>query len=89
MHSLKHKKALRRRPADLDGADAFVRDFRYGFTRISDGAVEALGEQFVWEATSNDPMGDLAGEDLRGPEYGDGLVYDLLDDEPLELADPL
>jgi hypothetical protein len=72
--------------AHLDGAEAFVPDFRSGFFAIGDGDVEALGEEFVLGATSNDAVGELARDEVHPAELY-GFVFDLEDTELFDIAD--
>jgi hypothetical protein len=86
-----HKKAsVRRFTNDPDGAEAFLHDFRSGFTRIRDGDAEAFGTVFVWAVTSNDAISELARDEVHGGEI-DGFVVDLEDSnvlDPSESAEP-
>jgi hypothetical protein len=80
------KKVLRRAASAPDGGDAFVDDFRAGFTPIRDGDAEAFGEEFVLAITSNDAIGELARDEVHPEELG-GLVVDLEDPDAFDLAD--
>jgi hypothetical protein len=71
---------LRRAASAPDGGDAFVRDFRSGFVAIRDGDTEAFGRVFVWAATSNDAISELARDEVVAAEMG-GLVFDLEDED--------
>jgi hypothetical protein len=59
-----------RRLEDADGGDAFVRDFRHGFTALEDGDVEAFGLAFVAGATSNEAVAELARDEVLADELG-------------------
>jgi hypothetical protein len=82
----KKKAGLRRAASAPDGGDAFVDDFRSGFTPIRDGDTEALGEEFVLAITSNDAISELARDEVHPDELG-GLVIDLEDREALDPPD--
>lgn len=71
---------LRRRKDPLDSGDAFLQDFRLGFVPIDDGDVEAFGEEFVAGATSNEPIGELARDELYAEEL-DGVVLETEPDD--------
>jgi hypothetical protein len=43
---------------------------------MRDGDTEAFGEVFVWSATSNDSISELARDEVHAAEIG-GLVFDL------------
>jgi hypothetical protein len=83
-----HKKraSLRRVAVAADGGEAFVRDFRSGFSPIRDGDTEAFGELFVWAATSNDAASELARDEVHAAEFG-GLVFDLDDEDVFALIE--
>jgi hypothetical protein len=86
MHSSRRKKAPTRRLAgELDRGDAFVRDSRHGFTPILEGDVEALGEEFIWGATSNDAIAELARDDVYASEIG-AVVIDVDDEDTFDEA---
>ena len=69
------KKAHRHVPRrlELDGGDAFIRDFRRGFRRAVDDDVEATGQEFIAAATSNDAVAELARDELTADESGDAF----------------
>jgi hypothetical protein len=76
-----------RRVAAPDRGDAFLHDFRSRFAPIRDGDTEASGRVFVWAATSNDAISELARDEVVADELG-GLVFDLEDPDvsgPFEL----
>jgi len=75
-----NRASLRRTAGAPDRGDAFVRDFRSGFAPIRDGDTEAFGRVFVWAATSNDAISELARDEVDAAEMG-GLVFDLEDDD--------
>jgi hypothetical protein len=58
----------------LDGGEAFVHDFRHGFSPIREGDVEAFGEEFIAGATSNDAIGELARDEGYATDIG-GFIY--------------
>jgi len=58
---------------ELDGGNAFVRDYRRGRVRIADGDVEAFAEEFVAAATSNDAIAELARDEISQEESGSAL----------------
>jgi hypothetical protein len=58
----------RRHAKELDGGEAFLHDTRWGFARIKEGDVEAFGEEFVAGATSNEPIGELARDEIDSSE---------------------
>jgi hypothetical protein len=66
-----------RHAKELDGGEAFLHDPRWGSRPIADGDVEALGEEFVAGATSNEAIGELA----RDETYVAELVTFGLDDD--------
>lgn len=70
----------RRHGRELDGGEAFVPDIRYGFVPMSDGDVEAAGEEFIAGATSNEPIGELARDETYLEEVG-GVVLQMDDDD--------
>jgi hypothetical protein len=65
----------RRHAKELDGGEAFLHDTRWGFSRIKEGDVEAFGEEFVAGATSNEPIGELARDEMDVAEAG-GFPFD-------------
>jgi len=67
------KKARRVRPDDLDDGEAFVRDYRRGFAMVPDCDAEALGEEFVAAATSNDAVAETARNELTSDELGGAI----------------
>jgi hypothetical protein len=69
----------------LDWGNAFIRDFRSGFTPIKEGDVEAFGAEYIWGATSNDAVGELARDEVYAGEMG-GLVFDLEDEDMFDRA---
>jgi hypothetical protein len=74
--------SLRRAASAPDRGDAFIRDFRsFGSAPLRDGDTEAFGRVFVWAATSNDAIGELARDEVVAAEMG-GLVFDLDDEDP-------
>lgn len=73
------KLAYSRRTESRDGADAFLPDYRSGFVPARDGDVEAYGEEFVFAATSNEAVGELA-RDERYTADANGIVFGLEDD---------
>jgi hypothetical protein len=77
------KRRLRTRA--IDDGEAFLRDFRHGFVLVKDGDAEAFGEEFVAGATSNEPIGELARDELLAVE-APALILDPIDDE-LDLLD--
>ncbi|HEY8078727.1 MAG TPA: hypothetical protein VIF62_31565 [Labilithrix sp.] len=80
MHT-QNGRRLRRHIAPLDAGEAFLHDFRGGFVPIEDGDVEAFGEEFIAAATSNEPIGELARDELYADELG-GVAVDSDADEP-------
>jgi hypothetical protein len=80
------KASLRRCASDPDGGEAFLGDFRSGFTPIRDGDAEAFGEVFVWTVTSNDAISELARDELFPDEIG-GFVTDLEDASAFDIMD--
>jgi hypothetical protein len=83
----RHKKAsLRSFTNDPDGAEAFLHDFRSGFTRIRDSDAEAFGTVFVWTITSNDAISELARDEVHAGET-DGLIVDPEDPTPFDLSE--
>lgn len=72
---------LRRAARAPDRGDAFIRDFRSsGFVPLRDGDSEASGQVFVWAATSNDAMGEIARDEVVAAEMG-GVFVDLDDED--------
>jgi hypothetical protein len=76
---------------DLDDGDAFLPDFRHGFAPVTDGDVEAFGEEFIVAATSAEAVGEaardeLVDEDLAGltveASFDDADDLDAFDREP-------
>jgi hypothetical protein len=68
-----------RRTEPGDGADAFLPDYRSGFVPAKEGDVEAYGEEFVFAATSNEPVGELARSEPAAADVN-GIMVDLEDD---------
>jgi hypothetical protein len=66
-----------RRRVEIDGGDAFIPDFRHGFVAVTDGDVEAWGEEFVAAATSGEAVSEVARDELLDEDI-DGLAVDLL-----------
>jgi hypothetical protein len=86
MDALKLKMtSIRGRARYSDGGDAFVPDFRSGFRRVEDDDVEALGEEFVLGATSNDAGREIARDEMHPVECS-CFVFDLEDEPSLELG---
>jgi hypothetical protein len=75
------------RHVDLDDGAAFVPDFRAGFIEISDGDVEAFGEEFIASATSGEDIGELARDESYMEELG-GFVVDHLFDPETDSEEP-
>jgi hypothetical protein len=63
----------------LDGGEAFLQDPRHGFRPVTEGDVEAFGEEFIAGATSNEPIGELARDETYATEMG-GFVFDVYED---------
>jgi hypothetical protein len=80
------KKARSARRAAEDGGDAFIHDFRHGFVPIADGDVEAFGEEFVAGATSNEPIGEVARDEVYAADVG-GVAFVFNDEDELDRAE--
>jgi hypothetical protein len=78
-HAHPHGHAFAGRHVDLDGGDAFVPDYRRGFSALSDGDAEAFGEEFIATATSAEAVAESARDELLADEL-DGLSVEVVEE---------
>ncbi len=67
------------RHVELDGGDAFVRDYRRGFTTIADDDAEAIGEEFIAAATSAEAVAESARDEVAADEL-DGFTLEQIEE---------
>lgn len=67
------------RHVELDGGDAFVPDYRRGFTPVADDDAEAIGEEFIAAATSAEAVAESARDEVAADEL-DGFALEQIDE---------
>lgn len=82
MGTQKTARPIHRRHVELDSGEAFVHDFRRGFVPIDDDDVEAVAEEFIAGATSNESVAEIARDEVYAEETS-GFLFEGSEEDAL------